>query len=375
MKYMGSKKNMLANGLGKIFFKEINGHERIIDLFSGSSAVTWFLAVNFSKRVISVDLQRYSQILADSVLKRTASINASKLWNEWIIQFNSVLTKHYLYESAFYLDKANLPIEEWALKARELCKQENFGIVWKAYGGYYFSPLQALKLDILLNSIPFNEPERYVAHAAVIVAASKCSASPGHTAQPFKPNKTAGKFLKESWNKDPVYYTKQAFFDIGQKYSKMIGESYTTDALEFSKGLTKNDLVFIDPPYSGVHYSRFYHVLETIARKEIGNVNGAGRYPSFEERPASSFSRKSESVKSFEKLIKTINEKGAEIILTYPNKDCSNGLSGEIVLEICKHYYNINKKIIYSNFSTLGGNGNNRVARKKVPEMILVLKN
>ncbi len=366
---------MLANGLGRVFFQEVKNYNRIIDLFSGSAAVTWFLAENFFKKIISVDLQKYSQILADSVLKRTTIINTDLLWKEWYSNFYFKLKKHFLFKAAFYIDQENLPIDKWALKARELCKREKFGIVWKAYGGYYFSPLQALKIDLLLSSIPFDEPENFVAHAAVIIAASKCSASPGHTAQPFKPNQTAGKYLKESWQKDPVYYAKQAFYDIGKKYSRIKGESFVCDAINFSDRINEKDLVFIDPPYSGVHYSRFYHVLETVARKKIGNVSGAGRYPDFKERPTSSFSRKSESVDSFRQLIKKISEKGADIILTYPNKDCSNGLSGNIVLQISSEFYKINKQIVESNFSTLGGNGNNRVARTRVKEMILVLKN
>jgi len=375
MKYMGSKKNMILNGLGNTFSEEINTQERIIDLFSGSAAVTWYLAENFHKKVVSVDLQKYSQILADSVLKRTSPINVQKLWDVWYQNFSFNLKKHPLYNIAFSLDQHYHSIDDWAYRARKLCAEKNFGLVWKAYGGYYFSPLQALKLDLLLSSIPFNAPERYVAHASVIIAASKCSASPGHTAQPFKPNKTAGKFLEESWKKDPVRYAKQAFFYIGKKHSKVLGESFVMDALDFLDNLTEKDLVFIDPPYSGVHYSRFYHVLETIARIEVGAVSGAGRYPPQEERPFSTFSRKSESVKSFRYLIKKISEKGIGIILTYPFKECSNGLSGENVLEICSEFYSIKKKFVYSNFSTLGGNGQNRLARNKVSEMILVLKN
>ncbi|MBD3195391.1 MAG: hypothetical protein GF317_10065 [Candidatus Lokiarchaeota archaeon] len=375
MKYMGSKKNMLLNGLGDTFFEEIQNRTRVVDLMSGSASVAWFIAQNFDVEVIAIDLQKYSQILANSVLQRTKKLKTEDFWENWFLTYKEKLTNHPLYKDSSLLDKKNLKISEWSKKAKFLCSSKQGGIVWNAYGGYYYSPFQALQFDMLLESIEFDDPIISVAQASVIIAASQCSASPGHTAQPFKPNETAGIYLKEAWQRDPVYYTKRAFNHIADKYSNLTGNAYVMDALVFAKTLNEKDLVFIDPPYSGVHYSRFYHVLESIARGYVGEISGVGRYPSQIERPVSPLSRKSESELYFRKLIKQLSERVSNVIITYPDRVCSNGLSGDKVLEICSDYFHIKRRVIDSKFSTLGGNNKTRLARQKTGEMILVLTN
>ena len=65
--------------------------------------------------------------------------------------------------------------------------------ITKAYGGHYFSPLQAIHIDALLTTLPITNKNTLL--ASLIHAASECAASPGHTAQPFQPTKTAKKYL------------------------------------------------------------------------------------------------------------------------------------------------------------------------------------
>jgi adenine-specific DNA methylase len=151
------------------------------------------------------------------------------------------------------------------------------------------------------------------------------------------------------------------------------------DANKAAKGLDAKDLVFIDPPYSGVHYSRFYHVLETIARGQCSEVTGVGRYPIPSERPMSKYSISSQSPIALDQLLKTIAESGAKAILTFPSHACSNGLSGKLVKETADKYFRVKEKIVKSKFSTLGGGGkksktgNDRLARKPARELILLL--
>lgn len=151
------------------------------------------------------------------------------------------------------------------------------------------------------------------------------------------------------------------------------------DANVMAKRLHAGDLAFIDPPYSGVQYSRFYHVLETIARGTSGDVSGAGRYPARELRPQSKFSLKTHSHAALHKLLTTVAERNATAILTFPDHDCSNGLSGEIVKEMAADLFHIKIKTVDSKFSTLGGNarmaetGKGRQARQLAKELILTL--
>ena len=52
MKYMGSKRLMLQNGLGTLIKEETPKYERFVDLFAGASFVAWFVAQNTDASVI-----------------------------------------------------------------------------------------------------------------------------------------------------------------------------------------------------------------------------------------------------------------------------------------------------------------------------------
>jgi len=216
--------------------------------------------------------------------------------------------------------------------------------------------------------------KRAICLAATVVAASKCAASPGHTAQPFKPNQTAGPFLREAWSRDPLHHARQALLAICPQHAQRRGEAYVADANIVAQGLGEGDLVFVDPPYSGVHYSRFYHVLETIARGNCGAVSGIGRYPPRADRPVSKYSRKAESLQAARELLQALSASGCRVVVTFPSHMCSNGLSGRAFEDLSRRYFTVDRRVVRTRFSTLGGNSKVRDARKPARELILVLK-
>jgi adenine-specific DNA-methyltransferase len=258
MKYMGSKRWMLKNGLGDLIAREVCGATRFVDLFAGSSAVGAHVAMKYEVRVVAYDLQTFSVILAQSVLGRTEKLDADVLWQSWYGRARD-LRRPLRPPSARVVTRASVKTH------REWCSTQAWPVT-KAYGGHYFCALQAVWLDALRQTLPENEPEKTVALAALVHAASKCAAAPGHTAQPFQPTKTAKRFLQEAWQKDIVGHCKRALAELSQQHAKVVGDSSVADANEAAKSITEGDLVFIDPPYSGVHYSRFYHLLETLTR-------------------------------------------------------------------------------------------------------------
>ena len=138
-------------------------------------------------------------------------------------------------------------------------------------------------------------------------------------------------------------------------------------------------MVFVDPPYSDVQYSRFYHVLESVAVGTVGRVTGVGRYPPISERPQSAYSRKEESRGAITELLKAIGANGARVVLTFPAGAASNGLSGEEVRDIASRHFKVRDQLIPGQFSTLGGNGTGgngkgRPARKQSAVLVLVLR-
>jgi len=365
MKYMGSKRWMLRNGLGDLIAREVKDTARFVDLFAGSGAVSTHVATKYDVPVAAYDLQTFSIVLSRAVLGRESEIEAKPLWTDWYGRAKE-LRKPLRPPSASVLTKKTINLHrDWSANQR--------WTVTKSYGGYYFSALQAIWLDALLQALPGLEPARSIALAALISAASQCAAAPGHTAQPFQPTRSAKPFLVEAWRHNVVRHCKKELSSISKQHARIIGHAEIADANDVAKLLTDGDLAFIDPPYSGVHYSRFYHVLETLARGACGEVSGTGRYPPPEERPRSKYSLKSGSSAALEDLLRAISSRGAKAILTFPQRRCSNGLSGKIVVDLANAYFAIEQHWVASKFSTLGGNNDHRNPRRSTRELILVL--
>lgn len=374
MKYMGSKRWMLCNGLGHLLDTAAPKAERFVDLFSGSAAVAAFVATRHKIEVISADLQTYSRVLSAAILQRTGPLPFELTWSEWKSAATDLRAK------VKFVPDTSVLTQRAVAEARAWCSRRRVWIITRAYGGHYFSPEQALWLDALRMTIPKTLPQHTVALAAVIEAAAYCAAAPGHTAQPFQPTRTAKPFLKEAWDRDVLTRTSSVFKRICSQHAQVMGSAIVADAIDSVKSVRSGDLVFIDPPYSGVQYSRFYHVLETIATGYSDAVTGVGRYPHQDVRPKSEFSTVSKSKTAFDSLLREVAARGADAIVTFPQHDCSNGLSGSAVTQLASKYFSVHRRVVSSKFSSLGGTsgasaaGSERAARLPAKELILHLR-
>lgn len=365
---------MLGNGLGEALGRSLAEAERVLDLFTGSAAVAWYVAERHGKEVLASDLQEYSTVLAASVIERTAPITDRDWVESWMRRARSRVSAHKQSQDIKELQASlgKISVSEAASNARSIDFGAKFPLS-KAYGGYYFSPWQSTWIDALRASLPEAEDLRNVALAALIQAASRCAASPGHTAQPFKPNETAGRFLIEAWQRDLPTIVRTRIDDIAPRKAGKKGRAYCMNASELAEAARPGDVVFLDPPYSGVHYSRFYHVLESVARGEVGDVSGEGRYPHKSARPTSDFSMLTTSRRAFDDLLAVLARKGTNVIITFPAGNASNGLSGDDVKALAAGHFRIEEATVSSRFSTLGGDLKHRAARQQADELILTL--
>lgn len=195
MKYMGSKRAMLTNGLGELLSEKIKGADRFIDLFAGSAAVATHVACKYDVPVLAYDLQEFSVVLANAVLRRQESLDWRSIWTNWRARACRIWSKVPVPGAGRFSASA-------VQKCRRWCATQSDLPITRAYGGHYFSPTQSVWIDALRFTLPDDEPKRTVALAALIDAASQCAAAPGHTAQPFQPTLTAKQFLKEAWERD-----------------------------------------------------------------------------------------------------------------------------------------------------------------------------
>ena len=374
VKYMGSKRWMLQNGLAELIHSRISQHERFVDLFCGSSAVSWHVASNHAVPVLASDLQEFCRVLAAAVVCRTGVLGHHWI-DSWIDRATASVPDHPLFEAANDVEHRGekIGIVEYTTAARELCSKGNSPIT-AAYGGHYFSPVQAIYFDSLRSAAPRRHPHRMAALAALVQAASVCAAAPGHTAQPFGPTMSAEPYLRHAWSKDVVERVRHYGGRLSAIDPKKQGVALSCDANTIAGGLSDGDLVFVDPPYSSVHYSRFYHVLETIAAGTCVQVSGVGRYPPRELRPRSRYSLPSEADSALHQLLEKIGECRSGVIGTFPAGMASNGLSGQRVIDIARNWFTVDYIKVKSRFSTLGGNTRNRSARVRTEELLLSLE-
>jgi adenine-specific DNA methylase len=370
MKYMGSKRWMLQNGLGEILRSAALESNRFVDLFAGSGAVAAYVAQNVTIPVQAFDLQHYSAVLTGAILHRTTALPWKAVWERW---FRCATQR----ASGYRIPTFGSVTAQTVVEARRWCETQSELPLTQAYGGHYFSPEQSVMMDALRFCLPSKEPEKTVALAALIRAVSGCAASPGHTAQPFQPTVTALRFIQEAWSRNVAERARDAFIALSQCAARVKGRAEVSDANDVAYRLKAGDLAFIDPPYSGVHYSRFYHVLESVAHGTAGTVSGAGRYPEAGMRPRSRYSVQRESRDALSALLQDVAAKGAKAIITFPAHECSNRLSGDFVREVASQQFHVQEKKVESRFSTLGGPkhpaGNSRGARRKAFELIFSL--
>ena len=364
---------MLRNGLGDLIQSRVSRYERFVDLFCGSSVVSWHVASKYTVPVLSSDLQEFCRVLAAAVVCRTRVLG--HYWiDSWIDRATRAAEDHPAFLAAQKLEQCSrqMGIVRYVESARELCARECTPIT-AAYGGHYFSPIQAVYLDCMRSSAPTSRPYCMAALAALVQTASDCAASPGHTAQPFGPTVSAEPYLRGAWSKDVFLRVRHYAEFLSAIGSKREGAALSCDANTIAADLSDSDLVFIDPPYSSVHYSRFYHVLETIAAGTFVEVSGVGRYPPREKRPTSRYSLPSESGPALYQLLETIGKCGSGVIVTFPAGLASNGLSGQSVVEMASTWFTVHCTKVRSRFSTLGGNSRNRSARLRTEELLLSL--
>ena len=374
MKYMGSKRALLGNGLGELLLDRVAKAERFVDLFSGGCSVAWFVAQHAEVPVYAVDLQFYSKILAEAVLHRTEPRDGVAQHTDWLETAANEAARSPL--ASISVASSMTPLDRTAIiKARTRCSSmEEAGPVLRGYGGHYFSPTQALAFDSLLATLPEEPTDRALCHAAVIWAATRCAASPGHTAQPFQPTPNALPFIEAAWSRDPFEVSEGALATISTTHAQVRGGAVVADSNAVATKLRSTDLVFVDPPYSNVQYSRFYHVLEAIARQDVGEVEGVGRYPPLEDRPSSQYSRRSSASDAIADLLGTLARIGCEVVLTFPQFAASNGLSGEDIAEFAREHFVVDVRSVMSRQSTLGGNGKTRSARRNTSELVVSMR-
>jgi adenine-specific DNA-methyltransferase len=97
-----------------------------------------------------------------------------------------------------------------------------------------------------------------------------------------------------------LYYRQKNLFELfSKKFKELLLnlddslKRLQTTTLDFEKcldSIPEGCTVYADPPYAPVHYSRFYHALETLVKYDYPAIEHKGRYRI--DRHQSPFSQK-----------------------------------------------------------------------------------
>lgn len=329
IKYMGSKTKILPFVISGI--EEVYERGYVCDLFAGSGTLSG--ALGRQVPMISNDIQFYSTVLSKAYLTD---------WNDSEISSELILTGAQQYFDQHYKDlifdfqyPLKLSLKEFnnVEKKNQMLLEKQFDNEWhlftKYYSGTWWSAEQCAWIDSFRKVIEDfkGNPAYNTALSSLMYAMAYNSQGTGHYAQ-YRDAKT------ESSMKDILIYRRKSIVDYFlRKFDSALKvlpteqagfnhQIYSLDYLECLKNV-KDATVYADPPYCFVHYSRFYHAIETLALYDYPKIqvkNGKvvkGRYR--EERHQSPFSIRSKVKIAFEEMFKTISENNCSLVLSYSN--------------------------------------------------------
>jgi adenine-specific DNA-methyltransferase len=178
-----------------------------------------------------------------------------------------------------------------------------------------------------------------------------------------------------------VIYRVKGLYDLFKKKLKELVKTLdnslktmTTSALDFQSCLENvptGARVYTDPPNAPVHYSRFYHALETLVKYDYPVIKHKGRYGT--DRHQSPFSQKTAAPKAFADLFDGIIRQNAQIALSYSDK----GVIGiEQIQELAKEKfdiksYTVSNRMLDHKHSTMGSLNDHE---RDVTEYLIIAK-
>lgn len=393
LNYLGSKLRLLD------FIEEnvlhVTGRNLgVCDLFAGTGCVSYRLSQNYP--IYTCDIQEYSEVICNALLgehkvpgslvETVLNAASSSLTHTLLEAFQPLIQKEECGIQYCNLEILSAVIENGSVEVftlepkpslieRELLSTysnlkrngllDKKTLISRYYGGVYFSYRQAVYIDIFLETIEKNVPAKYkdLFLAALLSTASDLVNTVGkHFAQPLKARDSQGHIKKTVYNKALANKTVNVvslyekwlrkYIDLPQSHFKNV--VFKGDYLDCLRSLPDNvKTVYADPPYTRDHYSRFYHVLETMTLRdnpalstvtihgEVHVSNGIYR----SDRYQSPFCIKSQAPAAFREMFGLVSASNRNLLLSYSPYDITKKTHPRVVtLEqlstMAKEYFN-----------------------------------
>lgn len=399
--YLGCKTNF-AEAIASAINEVDPSNGRLCDLFAGTGAIAAALAQN--REVTTVDVQEYSRILCSAVLSPAAleksdisriveSVSCGRIAKELLhcmkplfdyeLECIDVAVKGDPAALAELLEAPPLAARTTsqfthadtrlnAIMATTLERLNAAGLldspdstVVRYFGGVYFSYKQAAMLDALLAEAANAHEEcgRDTLTAAALSTASSIVNTVGKQfAQPIRPRNRGGAIkanLGVMVKRDRSLDTLDIYGVWLGKYASLVSAACRPVCLrqDYLEALRQHastySVIYADPPYTRDHYSRFYHVLETMCLRDnppLSRVRKGGqtlisRGIYREGRHQSPFCIRSAAPAAFDALFSAARESDLPVVLSYSPHELGDGthprvVSTKQIIEIATSYYN-----------------------------------
>ncbi len=333
IKYMGSKASIL-DFIGDGFATLDHQNKPIVDLFAGAAAISG--GFGHANKIISNDIQQYSAVIASTYLKRAEKIgqwDIIDLAGKIALERISSLSIDMRYSETASLEAFN----EIELRNRELIYKEfdtTHHLFSRVYAGTWWSAEQCIwidaireVLDELLSTRKITEVDFNFGLTCLMHAMAYSSQGTGHYAQ-YRDAKDAASMLdisKYRRTSVPSIFRRKFSSLLSWNLSKVVDlghELVSSDYMECLASLSRS-VVYADPPYAFVHYSRFYHAMETIVKYDYpaiqvkGEQLVKGRYRN--DRHQSPFCIKSQVRGAFTSMFEGVKDSKSDLLLSYSN--------------------------------------------------------
>lgn len=385
IKYMGSKAKIIkfvAESIDSIY----SGGE-ICDLFGGACSLSGALGGRFA--IHSNDIQSYSEIIASVYLRKIKNLDAESLMQDASINYKKAkanLPMDLDYKGFTSLDDFNY-IEERNRLLIDHNFRNHYHLFVKNYSGTWWSAEQCLWIDAIKQAIDkkrksgqWGAAEYAFGMSILLHAMAYTSQGTGHYAQ-YRDAKTISAMKDIN-----IYRQKKLETIFVNKFEQMKNWSrdnvkdlgHKTTTMDFKECLkkVKGGTVYADPPYAFVHYSRFYHAMETLCLYDYPELQVKsgyivkGRYR--EERHQSPFCIRTQVSDAFENLFMGVKSAKANLALSYSD---SAMINLEQLLEISDKTLGKNYKVWVEDMAhTHMTMGRQKDRSREVKELILLAR-
>lgn len=391
LNYQGSKNN-LSSFIHKNIEPYIQEGKAILDIFSGSAAVSNMFRDNY--QVYANDAEIYASIIADAILNQVDIESAADLIDSINAKYTTEINKlskpvlNYInkeqsalaeenYNDLIYLYNSYPTV--WNHKYSEITQNElyvdtirqthDYYLFTTYYSTNYYGIIQSLDIDCIIKIIDKHFLSYRSSLLSCLFYAMKEAvfSKDGHMAQPLNPEKNISRLFTQRKKNIFDLFIKKFKEYTSIPLSKFSGKntvfnSNFEDLLD-PKIFSNIGLVYADPPYTDMQYSRYYHLLNVAAKYEYPDLtttkNGYTKGLYTEGRYQSKLSQRGSAKHALEKLIEFCSNSNTNLAISYAYpQDRENQATDRYTISIDeliqlaqKYYTNARVNVVTQNYS------------------------